>query len=66
MHSLLTPPAVKADYACRISATEGRSSAIKRKKTDHKGRFLLLYRGYEKDIFRELPLGFELPRGLLS
>ena len=31
MHSQLTSPLAKADSACSISATEGRSSAIKRK-----------------------------------
>ena len=35
---------------------------ISKERTDHKGRFFLLYKGYEKDIFRGLPLGFELKR----
>ena len=29
-------------------------------------RCFVLYRGYEKDIFWELPLGFELPRKLIK
>ena len=60
MHSLLT--SLKRRQPLLVCLRPEVVVPQSKEKRHRRGVFLLLYKGYEKDIFREPSLGFELKR----